>query len=327
MKNPIDDFVVEKNDIQFIGNDLSRPECILATSDGCLWTSDLRGGITKIFPNGKQELIINKKMPSISSVPNGLCFTKDKKILIANIGNNCLEMLDLQGNNTTLIETIDGKPIGKVNFVLRDSKNRLYITISTRKEQWIDAINPNVKDGYIVLLDNIGARIVADGFAFTNEIRFDAKEEYIYISETCGRCIKRMRVDEDGSLSNCEVYGPSDLGLAGFPDGIAFDSYGNLWGSLSLGEKIFAIKPNGDLKIIFNDCNDEVAKKIDAAFYNSCLTEKLMFSGLSAIAPNMTSVTFGSKTLDHLFIGSMFGKSIPYFKVPVKGNPPIWWKE
>ena len=39
-------------------------------------------------------------------------------------------------------------------------------------------------DGYIVLLDGKGARIVGDGIYFTNEIRLDAKEEFLYVAET-----------------------------------------------------------------------------------------------------------------------------------------------
>ena len=39
-------------------------------------------------------------------------------------------------------------------------------------------------DGYIVLLDEKGARIVGDGIYFTNEIRLDAKEEFLYVAET-----------------------------------------------------------------------------------------------------------------------------------------------
>jgi hypothetical protein len=39
-------------------------------------------------------------------------------------------------------------------------------------------------DGYIVLLDEKGARIIGDGIYFTNEIRLDAKEEFLSVAET-----------------------------------------------------------------------------------------------------------------------------------------------
>ncbi|MEJ2167088.1 MAG: hypothetical protein P8X90_16290 [Desulfobacterales bacterium] len=37
-----------------------------------------------------------------------------------------------------------------------------------------------------ILADEKGLRIVAEGFKFTNEIRLDAAEQYLYIVETCG---------------------------------------------------------------------------------------------------------------------------------------------
>jgi hypothetical protein len=70
--------------------------------------------------------------------------------------------------------------------VLRDSRNRIWLTISTRIKNWMQAVSPNIADGYIALADQNGLRIVADGFKFTNEIRLDAKEEHLYIVETCG---------------------------------------------------------------------------------------------------------------------------------------------
>jgi gluconolactonase len=65
-----------------------------------------------------------------------------------------------------LYDRIDGEPIGKVNFVLRDSKNRIWLTISTRIKNWMKAVSPNIADGYIALADEKGLRIVADGFRF-----------------------------------------------------------------------------------------------------------------------------------------------------------------
>ena len=117
------------------------------------------------------------------------------------------------GETRVLHDTIDGQPICKVNFVLRDSKNRVWLTISTRIHNWMAAVKPGIVDGYIALVDESGIRIVADGFHFTNEIRFDAKEERLYIVESCGRHISRMRVQPDGSLTDREIYGPENTGF------------------------------------------------------------------------------------------------------------------
>ena len=67
------------------------------------------------------------------------------------------------------------------------------------------------RDGYIVLIDETGARIVADGLCGTNELRFDADETWLYVAETTARHVTRFRVDGD-RLTDREIYGPEQSG-------------------------------------------------------------------------------------------------------------------
>jgi gluconolactonase len=101
-----------------------------------------------------------------------------------------------EGDSRVLVDRIDGQPIGKVNFVLRDRKDRIWITVSTRVNPWTTAAASRVQDGYIAVLERGVLRVVAEGFFFTNEIRLDAKEEWLYIVETTGPHVTRMRLDE-----------------------------------------------------------------------------------------------------------------------------------
>ncbi|NGX57679.1 MAG: hypothetical protein K940chlam3_00573 [Chlamydiae bacterium] len=332
IKNPIDDFHLTKDDFKFIGHDLYRPECILTKRDGTLWCADSRGGVQKILPDGTQELISdnkhtgkNQNLLTGTDLPNGLCFAKNGDIYIANQGKGCLELMDLNGNRKTILDSFEGKPLGVINFVLRDKKERLWVSVSTRHKLVVEVMKPDVADGYIILIDKDTIRIVADGIALTNEIRLDKDENYMYISETFGRRISRMKVSDNGDLHDRETFGPSDLGPAGFPDGIAFDSYGNLWGTITCGERIFAITPEGDLRIIFDDRNVEACKKIDEEFFKGTLTQEMIFSGLGSIAPAIASINFGGRNLDTVYVGSLFETRIPYFTAPVAGEPPVWW--
>jgi gluconolactonase len=336
--NPIIGFQVDPADIQYIGQDLQRPECILAEPDGTLWSADARGGVVKISADGRQEIITQTFDQSFKvasndasrftegTLPNGLAFAENGDILISNFGTDVLEVMSRDGRTRLLYDTIDGEPIGKVNFVLRDSQNRMWLTISTRIKNWMQAVSPNIADGYIALADEKGLRIVADGFRFTNEIRLDAKEEYLYIVETCGQCISRMRVAPDGSLSNREVFGPSRLGKYGFPDGIAFDSFGNLWGTLVMVDQIFAITPEGDFHVILDDANEEAVLALEKAFVQDCATPADMLAAGGSIAPWFASVTFGGPDLKTAYIGSLRGTRIPYFQSPVAGLPMVHWK-
>ena len=337
-KNPILDFQVDPADIHYIGQGLQRPECILAEPDGTLWSADARGGVVKILPDGSQEIVTQSFDESFARVdddarrftegtlPNGLAFAENGDIQKSNFGTDVLEVMTRDGQTRLLYDSIDGEPIGKVNFVLRDRKNRIWLTISTRITNWMTAISPEIADGYVALADQRGLRIVADGFRFTNEIRLDAKEEYLYIVETCGQCISRMRVQPDGSLTDREIYGPSKLGKYGFPDGIAFDAHGNLWGTLVMVDQVFAITPDGDFHVILDDTNEKAALALEEAFVNNRVTPDDMLTAGGTIAPWFASVTFGGADLKTAYIGSLRGTRIPYFRSPVAGLPMVHWK-
>jgi sugar lactone lactonase YvrE len=167
-------------------------------------------------------------------------------------------------------------------------------------------------------------RIVADGFAFTNEVRFDANEEWLYVVETCGPRITRLRAAPDGSLSQRETFGPSDHGA--FIDGIAFDSYGNLWGTHVMTDRIFAITPEGDLRILLDDDNPEPSRALMEAYRRDEVKPEQMLACGGKIAPWFASVTFGGRDLKTVYIGSLRGTTIPYFTSPVAGLPMVHWK-
>ncbi len=151
-ENPVLDFALEKSAIQYIGSDLQRPECILAEPDGTLWSADARGGVVRITPDGKQQIITQQRSGHFQGVtseasrylegtlPNGLAFARNGDILISNFGTDCLELMTRDGATRVLADSIDGEPIGKVNFVLRDSQDRIWITVSTRIKNWMHAL-------------------------------------------------------------------------------------------------------------------------------------------------------------------------------------------
>lgn len=334
--NPLDGFTVHPATIRYIGQGLQRPECILAERDGSLWSADARGGVVQIRPDGTQRLITQTASRGFAeaadeearfvsgTLPNGLAFAANGDILISNFGTDRLEIMTRDGETRVLVDSIDGEPIGKVNFVLRDSRDRIWLTISTRTKNWMKAISPNVRDGSIALYDGGRLRIVADGFAFTNEIRLDAAEEWLYVAETCARKVTRLRVLRDGSLTDRQTFGPEDHGAC--IDGIAFDAHGNLWGTHVFTDRIFAITPEGELRILLDDDRGSAAgQAFLAAFARDEATPELMLACGGSIAPWCASITFGGPDLRTVYVGSLKGTRIPYFRSPVAGLPMAHW--
>jgi len=335
--NPILDFGIDKSTLQYVGHDLQRPECILAEPDGTLWSADARGGVMRIAPDGKQTMVSQKHSEHFEgakseasrylegTLPNGLAFARNGDILISNFGTDCLEIMTRDGVSRLLADSIDGEPIGKVNFVLRDSKDRIWITISTKIKNWMHALRTDLADGYLARYIDGKFRIVADGFRFTNEIRFDAREEWMYVVETTGGCITRLRLDPDGNPVEREIFGPSRLGKGAWPDGIAFDTYGNLWGTLVYSDKLFVITPQGDQRVLLDEGDPERVEALERAFLNAEVNHDVLFATGRGVAPWMASVTFGGPDLQTAYIGSLRGTRIPYFRAPVAGLPMVHW--
>jgi len=48
MANPVLDFGIDVEKLEFIAEGLQRPECILAEKDGTLWSADSRGGVVEV---------------------------------------------------------------------------------------------------------------------------------------------------------------------------------------------------------------------------------------------------------------------------------------
>jgi gluconolactonase len=183
-----------------------------------------------------------------------------------------------------------------------------------------------VRDGYIAVVDEHGLRVVADGFHFTNEVRLDAREEWLYIVETTGPHISRMRLVESPqgvSLTGREVYGPADLG--GPPDGIAFDAHGNLWCTLVMVDRLIAITPQGDVRLLLDDGDPAASENLTRKMKAGSATADDMAQAHGSIAPWMASITFGGPDLRTVYLGSLLGTSIPSFRSPVAGLPMVHW--
>jgi gluconolactonase len=53
----------------------------------------------------------------------------------------------------------------------------------------------------------------------------------------------------------------------------------------------------------------------------------VLFATGQGIAPWMASVTFGGPDLQTIYIGSLKGKRIPYFRAPAPGLPMVHWND
>lgn len=337
-RNPLKGWQVDRDSIDFVGHDLQRPECLIAQPDGTLWSADARGGVMRIDPDGTQTLLAPQQPVASepadfqaryvqsqgASLPNGLALTAEGDFIICNWGLDRIERLDRQGHLRVLHDTLDGKPLGKTNFPLRDSLGRIWFTVTTTMQPWTESINSSALDGYIGVIDERGIRIVAEGFGGTNEIRFDDNEEWLYVVESNARRISRLRVGPNATLGAREIYGPQQL--QGFPDGFAFDAFGNLWVTLIMSDMLIAITPDGEVLTLLDDGNPAATAELNRHYHSRTLTPQIMQAAHGTLAPWLASLTFGGADLRTVYLGSLQGTRIPFFRAPVAGQALVHWR-
>lgn len=319
---PIKEFRLELSDLTYTGHDLVRPESVLAQPDGTLWTSDGRGGVTRINPDGSQLFIEGLG----GSEPNGLALADDGSLIVANLGMSKVQKLFPDGRVEDVLTEVDGVNITTPNFVFLDSRNRLWLSVMTREHHWWPAAASPRADGYIVLIDEKGPRIVADGLYLTNEIRLDAREEYLYAVETMMNHMIRFRVQPDGSLTDKELFGPANLGMGAAVDGFTFDSDGNIWVTLVIRNGLGVITPDGDYHVVIEDPREDVLRTFEEKVASGTAEPADM---MMAVGPNLqfiTSLAFGGPDLRTVYLGSLAMSSLPTFRSPVAGLPLRHWK-
>jgi gluconolactonase len=288
-------FKLSAEQIQFVGRDLSRPECVIAEPDGTLWVSDNRASVTRIDPDGAQE-----RLGAAGGVANGLAMDRQGRIYVADIDGERVYRLLRDGRHEVVLDAFEGGRLGAVNFVYLDSLDRLWVTVSTRTQPRKLAVERPIPDGYILVVDGDGPRKVADGLCFTNEIRIDAEGRFVYIAETARGHVSRQAIHPDGSLGPREVYGPSPVAPGARIDGIAFDSAGNLWVTEITRNGLVVITPEGTAHKVFEDP-----------------------AGLTLNFP--TSIAFGGPDRRTAYIGSLNMDRLACFEAPVPGEPLRHW--
>jgi sugar lactone lactonase YvrE len=146
------------------------------------------------------------------------------------------------------------------------------------------------------------------------------------VVETTGGCITRLRIGTDGLPVEREIFGPSSLGKGAWPDGIAFDSHGNLWGTLVYSDKLFVLTPQGDQRVLLDEGDPQKVDALERAFFRGEVNHDVLFTTGQGVAPWMASVTFGGPDLRTAYVGSLRGSRIPYFRAPVAGLPMVHWR-
>ena len=320
----MNELTISLDQVRFEGAGFNRPECVLCTSSGDMFTSHLGASVRHITNDGRSK-ILGGPDPGPEFIPNGIALLPDGSLLVANMGEQgCVWRIDLNGELSPFLSEADGRPLESANFVMIDHQGRVWISISTQTHPRFDAYNRSIADGFIVLHDRSGTRIVADGIAFANECRLSGDGTWLYVSETSAQRVSRFKVAGDGSLHQREVF--AQFGVGTFPDGIDFDVRDNLWVTSIVSNRIIRIAPNGTQQIILEDSDPEHIAWVDDAQRAGKLAREHFYLTRSRKLKPITSVAFGGPELKKVYLGSLASDSLMTFMSPVAGRKPVHWQ-
>lgn len=313
----ITDLTLRPADLARVGRGLARPENVLAFRDGTVFASSNKGHITRIAPDGRQWRI--GQVPH--DAPTTMALGDDDSLIVNNTGDGNIYRLHLDGRSELLLDTIEGRPIGSANYVFLDSKRRLWIAVATRNTPPHGPADPTNAIGYIALLEDGEARVVADGLAWPNEVRLDATESYAYVPETMAQRVVRFRVTSSGELTDKEVFGPESLGAGILPDGIALDQEGNVWVALLSGNGVVVISADGSTHTLFEDRNEAGLTALAAEYEARAIHFPTILGCSGPHIQTLTSIGFGGPELKTVFMGSLLMPHLLSFESPVAGLP------
>ena len=308
------DFKLAAKDFGKFGRGLHSPECVWVDRDG-VWASDARGGVCRVRDDADPELlgtgIVN---------PNGFSRRPDGTFVVAGIGDGRLYAILPGGQTHMLLDNLNGKPLGAVNYACADGPDRIWLSVMTRAPEWHAALKTDKRDGYILRIDRGGARaeIVADGLDLTNEVKLSPDRRHLYAAETLGCRIVRFPIQSDGSLGSKEFVGPANLGRGAWPDGITFDRRGNLWITMICQNGISVIDTRGDVHVVYSDADAQAVEALAAAAEQQTGTVEQLAACASANGPLKlpTSLAFGGRDGRTVFIGNVASEHIPTFRLP-----------
>jgi sugar lactone lactonase YvrE len=304
------------------GTGLNRPECVLATRSGDVFVPDWPGGVTVVHPDGRTHTW-RAASSTVDLRPNGIAIAADGSFLIANLGDDGgVWRLNRSGVLAPLLTEVDGVPLPPANFVTMDEHERIWISVSTRLAPRQQAWQADVADGFVVLIEAAGPRIVLDGLHYTNEVRPDPAGEWLYVVETFGRRVRRFPIRAQGVLGAAETV--FSMGDGFFPDGFAFDEEGGLWVTSLVSNRLVRFHDDR-IETVLEDANSDFIDRVEQAFVSRAMAAEHLGRIPGTVLQQLTSVAFGGPDRRTVYLGSLHGSCVYRFRATVSGAVPPHW--
>ncbi len=170
---------------------------------------------------------------------NGLVVYKDGAILACEYGKGAILRFTQDGKCDSLVTGYNNVKFNRPNDIALTPEGNIYFTDPK-------SYDVNILDGVVYYVDYKTKEIIPAfiGLGFPNGVAVGPCKKYLYVCESAKQRVLRFKINEDHTLSDSTVV----VNLpGGDPDGIAFDSMGNLYIAHFGGGKIVVVSPENKI--------------------------------------------------------------------------------
>ncbi|QRY42794.1 SMP-30/gluconolactonase/LRE family protein [Mycolicibacterium boenickei] len=200
------------------------PEDVVVDTSGQLWTGLVDGSIVRVSPDGAATVVGNT-----GGRPLGLHVARDGRVLICDSHRGLLAMEPATGVLSTLVESVDGRPLKFCSNVTETADGTIYFTESTSHfhfEHFAGAVMEARGRGSLFRLNTDGTvTTLLDGLYFANGLTTTADESALVFAETQARRLSKYWLSGPQARSVT----PLVVHLPGYPDNISTGTDGRIW--------------------------------------------------------------------------------------------------
>jgi sugar lactone lactonase YvrE len=247
---------------------LDHPECVAIHPDGSVWAGGEAGQIYKISSDGNSV----EEIANTGGFILGIAISPGAEWLaICDLNNHCVWKLEVQSKKLAkFAEGVVGHSFNIPNYIAFDKDSNLYVSESGEFRKISGKILKFAPDG--------SGTIWHEGpFNFANGLTMDHNQTNIYVVSSWLPGVERVAINSDGSAGERSVYCTLPETV---PDGIAFDSEGNLLVSCYTPNTIFKVAPDQTTTVLLDDWEAHTLS-------------------------NPTNMAFGGPNFDQLFVSNL----------------------
>ena len=226
--------------ISVLVDGLDHPEGIAWGLDGYVYAGGEAGQLYRIDIERKEF----SQFADTGGFVLGMALDASNNVYACDAGNHCVMRITPGGIVTTYSTGAPNEPFRTPNYPAFDSEGNLYVCDSG---QW------NAYDGVIYKVRPGGEGEVwnRDARTFPNGLCLGPNGDYLYVAMSVNPPrVDRIKIQDDGTAGPVETVVELPMTV---PDGVAFDTDGNLYASMYRPDRIYRLTPSGQLDILAED--------------------------------------------------------------------------